>query len=145
MYKELQEVWVEGMGLKVGDNVKVLRKFEDEELGSCPDWNPEMSETIGEVGEVIKINTNHIRVNFGDNDDWGYPFMVLEKVEVEEEKPDVPDTDREVLFLSRENEWEVGFYCSVSKSWEVKGVGLGYLRLADGEVKKWKELPGKED
>ena len=145
MYDKLQELWVKETGLKVGDKVKVLKRFENHELGLLIPWNPEMSETIGEVGEVICINTNSIGVNFGD-DDWYYPFTVLEKVEVEEKtKPDVPDTCREVLFLSRENEWEVGFYFSESGSWEVRGVGLGFLRLADGEVKEWKELPNKKE
>ena len=136
MYEKLQKVWVEETGLKIGDKVKVLRKFEDYEFGSSPYWKSEMYQTIGEIGEVIEINTDSIKVNFGD-DRWLFPFRALEKVEI-------PDTCRDVLFLSRENEWEVGFYCSGSGCWEVRGIGLGFLRLADGEVKKWKELPNKE-
>ena len=31
MYEKLQELWVAETGLKVGDKVKVLRKFEDYE------------------------------------------------------------------------------------------------------------------
>ena len=144
MYEKLQELWVEETGLKVGDKVKVLKKFEDKELKSFTDWSPEMSETIGEVGEVVGIYIHSIRVDFGD-DDWVYPFTVLEKVEIKEEKPDVPDTNRDVLFLSRDYEWEIGFYSSSAESWVVRGIGLGSLKVADGEVVKWKELPSKED
>ena len=145
MYDKLQELWVKETGLKVGDKVKVLKRFENHELGLLIPWNPEMSETIGEVGEVICINTNSIGVNFGD-DDWYYPFTVLEKVEVEEKtKPDVPDTNRDVLFLSRDYEWEIGFYSSSAESWVVRGIGLGSLKVADGEVVRWEELPSKED
>ena len=50
MYDKLQELWVEETDLKVGDKVKILKKFEDNELKSFTDWNPEMSKTIGEVG-----------------------------------------------------------------------------------------------
>ena len=139
MYEKLQELWVAETGLKVGDKVKILRKFEDGESGSTPDWNPEMSATIGEVGEVIQISNNSIGVKFGE-DSWVYPFTVLEKI-----KEDVPDTDRDVLFLSSDDEWEIGFYCNDFRSWKVRGGSLGYLKLADGEVVKWKELPSKED
>ena len=146
MYKELQRVWVEGMGLKVGDNVKVLRKFKDEELGSIPDWNPEISKTIGEVGEVNYIYATSIGVKFGE-DYWNYPFTVLEKVDIEEEEepePDVPDTDRDVLFLNNSNEWEIGFYSNDSGCWKVRGAGSGFLNLAEGKVVRWEELPSKE-
>ena len=142
MYEKLQKLWVEETGLKVGDKVKILREFENKELGSSPDWNPRMSENLGKVGEVTEINNNFIGVDF-DNGNWVYPFTVLEKIE--EKKQDVPDTNREVLFLSSEDEWEIGFYCSDFRSWNVRGRNLGYLKLADGEVKKWKELPSKED
>ena len=142
MYDKLQKTWVEETGLKVGDKVKILRKFEDGELGSFPNWNPRMSETIGETGEVFRIDTDSIRVNFSANH-WFYPFIVLEKIE--EKKQDVPDTDRYVLFLSSDDEWEIGFYCSKFRSWNVTGGSLGYLKLADGEVKRWQELPSKED
>ena len=114
MYDKLQKVWVEETGLKVGDKVKVLRRFEDCELGSIPNWDPQMPVTIGEVGEVFGINTDSIRVKFSSNH-WVYPFTVLEKVEVEVEektKTDVPDTDRDVLFLNTNDQWEIGFYCS---------------------------------
>ena len=145
MYEKLQKVWLEETGVKVGDKVKVLREFEDYEVKTSINWNPKMSKTIGEIGEVFRITSYSIRVNFS-GEHWLYPFTVLEKVEVEEKiKPDVPDTCREVLFLSRENEWEIGFYCSASGTWEVSGAGSGFLRLADGEVKKWQELPSKED
>ena len=145
MYDKLQKVWVEETGLKIGDRVKVLREFNDKELGPVVPWNPEMSETIGEVGEVVCINIYSIKVNFGD-DDWYYPFTVLEKVGIEEEeKPDVPDTNRDVLFFSSDEEWVIGFYCSESGCWKVRSSGIGVLRLVDDEVVRWQELPSKED
>ena len=142
MYEKLQKLWVEETGLKIGDKVKVLRKFENHELGLLIPWNPEMSATIGEVGKVNYIYANCIGVNVGE-DYWSYPFMVLEKVE--EKKPDVPDTDRYVLFLSSDDEWEIGFYCSEFRSWKIKGSSIYHLGLAEGEVLKWQELPSKED
>ena len=141
MYDKLQELWVEKTDLKVGDKVKILKKFEDNELKSFTDWSPEMSETIGEVGEVVGIYIHSIRVDFGD-DDWVYPFTVLEKVEIEEKiKPDVPDTNRDVLFFSSDEEWVIGFYCNESGCWKVRSSGIGVLRLADDEVVRWQELP----
>ena len=51
---------------------------------------------------------------------------------------------RNVLFLNNSNEWEIGFYCSRSGCWKVRGVGSLFLKLADGEVVRWEELPSKE-
>ena len=103
-----------------------------------------MYQTIGKTGIVVNIFSNSIYVKFDDNT-YLYPFTALERVK--EDEPDVPNTDRYVLFLSSDDEWEmgIGFYCNELRYWKVRGGSLGYLKLADGEVVKWEELPSKED
>ncbi len=74
-YKTMQEA----CGLKVGDRVRVLRKFSSYEMGSSPFWNEagRMSETIGNEYNITSFYESSIGLSSG----WSYPFFVLEKVE----------------------------------------------------------------
>lgn len=79
---KIQEAYLEmqkASGIEVGDSVKVLRKFSDDEMGLYAIWNPAMEITIGKTGEVIGFGERSIIVDICD-DAWHYPFFVLEKV-----------------------------------------------------------------
>ena len=67
---------------KVGDKVKVLRAFTDEEATSCV-WMEDMESTVGKVGEIDMIfEGGDYGVLFTDEDcSWAFPPFVLEKVE----------------------------------------------------------------
>lgn len=67
---------------KVGDKVKVLRAFTDEEATSCV-WMEDMESTVGKVGEIgVVYGDGECGVSFTDEDcSWAFPPSVLEKVE----------------------------------------------------------------
>lgn len=65
---------------KVGDKVKVLRAFTDDECG-CG-WVNIMEACVGEVGEIMEIHhRGYIDVEFTRTCSWWFPPFVLEKVE----------------------------------------------------------------
>lgn len=73
---------------KVGDKVRVLRKFEDEPNGIH--WNQEMHDTIGKTGTVLEwyhMPTDRSRVSFGAKSDWTYLDNVLELADSGEDMP----------------------------------------------------------
>ena len=43
-------------GFKIGDKVKVLRKFEPRKLGCSCSWVPEMDAYLNQVGKVFAIS-----------------------------------------------------------------------------------------
>lgn len=80
--------------LKVGDTVKIMRKWTKKE--SEVYFNPDMEKTIGKTGKIEQL--------FGDHDKlgkyaavrdekwmWAYPLCVLRKVEAEAKVEDAPD------------------------------------------------------
>jgi hypothetical protein len=78
----------ENCGIEIGDRVKVLRKAESYENGWSVVWAKEMDEYIGEVGEVVNIDSYGILINISD-ESWYFPFFVLEKVEEEDSDMDL--------------------------------------------------------
>src|SRR6056297_2321894 len=70
-------------GFKVGDKVKVLRKFESRELGCMCSWHTEKEKSIGQTGKITCTTFGgDIGVRFGSNPrSWVFPFFVLELVE----------------------------------------------------------------
>lgn len=73
LYKALQDAWVKATGVKVGDKVRTLRKWEKGELGFV--YSPLTSHIdLGE--DIIKSITNHA-VRIGP-DGMVRPFFVLE-------------------------------------------------------------------
>ena len=71
-------------GLKVRDNVKILRKVANYEDGWCNTWNEEgMDDSVGRIGKIVG---EHPRAGFqvfceGLEGLYRYPYFVLEKVE----------------------------------------------------------------
>ena len=76
--------------IKVGDKVKILREFTDDDFKGeyKPSvWMKEMDETIGKIGTVDTIfdwgeeGSEDYGVTFPDGSNWAYALAVLEKVE----------------------------------------------------------------
>ena len=74
---------------KIGDTVRVLRKFGSGEYGAVV-WNKDMDSTVGEEGEIVKIlSRDHcqFRVKFDNGHTWYYHDCVLELAHSEPAKP----------------------------------------------------------
>ena len=62
----------------VGDKVKIVKKVTSDD---APRWVTDMDATVGEVGEVIKLSCDRIRVEVRTSTGcWWYDFASLEKV-----------------------------------------------------------------
>lgn len=67
----------EASGLKIGDTVKILRRANNYEMGWENIWDiPAMSNYIGIESKITDINGNGIVLN----NDYAFPFFVLEKI-----------------------------------------------------------------
>ncbi len=96
-------------GIHVGDQVKVLRKAEDNENGWGCGWNSEgMDPTIGHIYTVLEL---HYREDVGvgrgtkneedDNGFW-YPYFVLSKIEKETFEKVQVEIGSETLYISKQ-------------------------------------------
>ena len=65
-------------GLKVGNKVKVIREANSYEAGWGCDWNPIKNNY---VGKILKITRDEGVNGFELNNEWYFPYFVLEKVE----------------------------------------------------------------
>lgn len=74
-YLERQAAWVKEHGLKIGDTVKALRMFGEQEDGFKHYANQAMKRFVGVKYKVTGITESAILI-----DDWNWPYFVLEKV-----------------------------------------------------------------
>lgn len=83
-YEECQKQWIEHHGLKVGDKVRVVRKFKYKENGfSCGDWdgNGDKAGMQQGVYGVDYLGRSSISVGGDDtNGQWNFPYFALEPV-----------------------------------------------------------------
>ena len=82
-YVERQAEWVKEVGLKSGDEVRILRKFEPNEGGFYYRMNSDgdMDPLVGKVLTVKDVVDDMIRVYNEDKTvTWVWPYFVLEKV-----------------------------------------------------------------
>ena len=76
--------WVEKVGLKAGDKVRILKQFNIGERGVPFGFNDAMLSLIGDICEVFEIADNRIRVYDKYRVTyWVWPYFCLEKVEPE--------------------------------------------------------------
>lgn len=69
-------------GFKVGDRVRVVESAERCECGWQNSWTGEMTDAIGKVFTIIKLNSDGgTGIVLNSKYEPGYPFFVLEKVE----------------------------------------------------------------
>ncbi len=74
-------------GLQAGDKVRVMRAADHNERGWGNPWSPTMDTFIGKVGEVCYLNPDKgVRIDFDGENNFMYPYFVLEKVESEKER-----------------------------------------------------------
>jgi hypothetical protein len=72
LYSQMQKL----SGLKVGDKVKILRSYKEDEMGAYCCFTPSMREEVGQEGVITAIFSRGVKVN-----GWLWPFFVLEKLE----------------------------------------------------------------
>ena len=115
-YAERAKKWVEANDIKVGDYVKVTRKANENEHGWKGLWLDDMDESVAKTLMVkdIGICDN----NIGLEDDYYYPYFVLEKIELP--KPEY------VPFESKEEFIEAFHYHDNAKYSETEDILLNY-------------------
>ena len=115
-YSERAKKWVEANDIKVGDYVKVTRKANEHEHGWKGLWLDDMDESVAKTLMVkdIGICDN----NIGLEDDYYYPYFVLEKIELP--KPEY------VPFESKEEFIEAYHYHDNAKYSETEDILLNY-------------------
>lgn len=116
-YEERQAEWVKENDIKLGDKVRILRKFNDFENGCDVGMNKDgkMDSLVGTVGKVSAIDDESIEVD-SEGDCWFWPYFVLEKVENEPEAEDEPEDAKP--------QFKVGDKVRIVKEWD--GFGEGY-------------------
>ena len=104
-YEKRQADWIKENNIKVGDKVRILRKFDDFESGCAiaMDEDGEMDPLVGTVGKISAIEDDSIEVD-SKGDCWFWPYFVLEKVEdeLEDAKPQFKVGDKVRIV----KEWE---------------------------------------
>ena len=115
-YAERAKKWVEANDIKVGDYVKVTRKANEHEHGWKGLWLDDMDESVAKTLMVkdIGIYDN----NIGLEDDYYYPYFVLEKIELP--KPEY------VPFESKEEFIEAFHYHDNAKYSETEDILMNY-------------------
>lgn len=80
-YEERQAKWIKTNSIKVGDKVKIIKEFDDDEDFDYG-WDDEMKDLVGTTGEIKKINNGSIQV-YTENKavGWFWPYDCLEKIE----------------------------------------------------------------
>ena len=78
-YAERQKQWLEHHGLKVGDKVKVVRKFEEDEDGYTGyTFN---NRHLGQTAAILRISSLGVKIDVLSNNDSKYhPYFALEPV-----------------------------------------------------------------
>lgn len=89
-YDERQAEWIKENDIKIGDKVKVVSLWTDEDAAreKCIPRHDVPSDIVGSVCKIDKITRLGLRVDFGEYM-WYCPYFVLEKI-VEPEKKYVP-------------------------------------------------------
>lgn len=89
-YEERQAEWIKENDIKIGDKVRAIRIWtqEEAERERCAPRHDVPNDIVGSVGKIDEITGFGLRVDFGD-DMWYCPYFVLEKI-VEPKKKYVP-------------------------------------------------------
>lgn len=138
-YEERQADWVEAYNIKVGDYVKILRKFNDFESGCAiaMDEDGEMDPLVGTVGKVSAIEDDSIEVD-SKGDYWFWPYFVLEKVEDEPEETNILFKVGDKVRIVRE--WEgfaEGNVPTVGETGRIDSVDNGNIRVVLDSDDDW--------
>lgn len=73
-------------GLQEGDQVKLLNVVNNNEKGWGNIWIEEMTLNVNKIGSILSLNEYKpslgITVKFDNDEEFDYPYFVLEKVEI---------------------------------------------------------------
>ena len=120
IYIELQKKWIELVDLKVGDQVKVLRGFENNELG-CGIDKGDSDEIIGDILKVRRINYTNINIIDEFGNWWEFPFFCLEKVESKQiESKQIEQIETESIPISSDYTFQIDLGFEVDKKYLCK-------------------------
>ena len=73
-FQKKQKEWVRKYNLKIGDQIKILRAFGNEENGNTCGWAIEMGSHVGKIEELESIeDSSTIRLK----DYFAWPYFVL--------------------------------------------------------------------
>ena len=83
-YSERQNQWIEHHGLKVGDNVKVVRVYKNGDNGFCHSsadmgFSPKCK-CLGKESKVVLIENCRIVIAAYNKCDYTFPYFALEPV-----------------------------------------------------------------
>jgi hypothetical protein len=71
-------------GISVGDMVRITKKATGHTKGWSNSWTPQMTRAIGKFGKVTHIQgASGINVTVEGCDNYGYPYWVLSKKEID--------------------------------------------------------------
>lgn len=115
-YSERAKKWIEANDIKVGDYVKVTRKANEHEHGWQGLWLDDMDESVAKTLMVEDIG--FYDNNIGLEDDYYYPYFVLEKAE--------PPKHEYVPFESKEEFIEAYHYHDNDKYSETEDILMNY-------------------
>ena len=73
-YCKKQEAWIKKHNLRIGDRIKILRAFGNNENGNSCGWVDRMLKHVGKVEKLESIEDN-ITIRLDDNFAW--PYFVL--------------------------------------------------------------------
>lgn len=79
-YNDRQSEWSIANDIQEGDKVRVTRIAKDYEDGWNDCWVEEMTDSVGQEGEVIEFDYYGVSCRFSNSDEYAFPYFVLEKV-----------------------------------------------------------------
>lgn len=82
-YADRQAAWVKKHGIKVGSKVKVVRKFEKGESGSCCkrwNWSGHKEDMQGEILVIRELKEEYLYVGRQINSMYSFPYTALEPI-----------------------------------------------------------------
>jgi hypothetical protein len=124
-YIERQRAWVEEVGLKVGDTVKILRKAEADENGWNNNWASNMDAYVGKEVKVMQLYPDaDYGIGLGP---WDYPYFVLEKVETKYKPFTYEDRDKFMGKIIDHKTDGYSLYLSACTSANINGYTYQYL------------------
>lgn len=122
-YQTRMRKWVRDNDLKIGDKVKVVKKWNKKWDGGCS-WVKGMDKNIGKILMVRGVTESSIMCwDYDLKNWWWYPYFVLEKVEEETKEVAKEET---MTYEERQKKWiedndiHVGDCVKVTRLWTVE-------------------------
>lgn len=121
-YEERQAEWIKENDIKVGDRVRAIRIWTNEEAKreGCVPRNHVSNDIVGSVVKILEIKSIGIKIDHKDVR-WCLPYFVLEKVTKKYVPFDLSkEEDRDIL----RDKWLIKLYCGNFAKEECTVVGF---------------------